>query len=78
MKKLKIISTMFWVFAALLTNVMCVHVAYSYSFMVCGIENKGFSAPASTAFLLGIPYLIGIIISVGLAIIFQNKSKERA
>jgi hypothetical protein len=46
--------------------------------MICGIENKGFSAPASTAFLLGIPYLIGIIISVGLAIIFQNKSKERA
>lgn len=76
MKKFKILSIIFWGFAALLTNVMCANVAYNYCSMVCGIKYKGFSAPASTAFLLGIPYLMGIIICVGLAIIFQKKLKE--
>lgn len=69
-------ATLFWVFAALLTNIMCAIVAYNYSSMVCGIEYKGYSAPASTAFLLGIPFLIGIIICVVLAIVFQKKAKE--
>ena len=78
MKKMGIISTIFWVISALLTNVMFASVAYNYSSMICGIEYKGFSAPASVAYLLGIPYLIGIIVCVVLAIIFQKKSKKSA
>ena len=76
MKKMKIISAIFWVISALLTNAMFANVAYNYSSMVCGIEYKGFSAPASAAFLVGIPYLIGIIICAVLAIVFQKKSKQ--
>jgi len=54
---------------------MCFVVAYNYRGMLCGIEHRGFSAPASIAFLSAIPFLTGIIMCVVLAIRFHRKSK---
>lgn len=73
MKKLSII---FGLLAALLSDIMCAVVAYKYRDMLCGIEHAGYSAPASTAFLLAIPYLIGIVICIVLAITFMKKSNH--
>ncbi len=76
MKKFKVVSIIFWVFSVLLSNVMCATVAYNYCHMVYSIKYEGFSAPANVAFVIAIPYLIGIIICAGLAITFQKKSRK--
>lgn len=72
---MKNLSTLFGVLAILLTNVMCGVVGFNYGKMVWGIENAGYSAPASTALLLGIPYLIGITVCVALALVFRAKKQ---
>lgn len=72
---MKNLSTLFGVLAILLTNVMCGVVGFNYGKMVWGIENAGYSAPASTALLLGIPYLIGIAVCVVLALVFRAKKQ---
>ncbi len=71
MKKL---SVCFWVLAALLSDIMCAVVAWNYCSMLWGIKYAGYSAPASTAFLLAIPFVIGIAISIALALFFKKKS----
>ena len=68
---MKALSTVFWVLAVLLSDVMCAVVAYNYCNMVNYAAN---SAPASAAFLAGIPYAIGIIVCVILAIFFKKKN----
>ena len=50
-------------------------VAFNYAGMLCGIEHKGFSTPANTAFYLAIPYYAGIAICVVLALVFNKKSR---
>lgn len=70
MKKL---STVFAWLAVLLSDIMCAVVAYNYRDILCGIEHAGYSAPASTAFLWAIPYLIGIVICVVMVISFRKK-----
>lgn len=72
MKKL---STIFAVLAILLSDVMCAVVAYNYCALEWGGKYEAWSAPASTALLLAIPYAIGIIICVVLAIIFKRKHR---
>ena len=72
MKKLCFI---FALFAVLLSDAMCFVVAYYYRDMLCGIEHLGFSAPASTAFIYAVPFLIGIAVCVILSIRFYKKSK---
>ena len=71
MKKLSII---FSTLAVLLSDIMCAVVAYNYCDLLWGGQYAGYSAPASTAFVYVIPYAIGIIVSVVLAIIFRKKS----
>ena len=71
MKKLPII---FSILAVLLSDIMCAVVAYNYCDLLWGGRYAGYSAPASTAFVYVIPYAIGIIVSVALAIIFRKKS----
>ena len=66
---------MFWIFAVLLSDVMCAVVAYTYCDMVWGIKYAGYSAPAWTALLVGIPYAVGIIICIVLAIFFMKKAE---
>lgn len=73
MKKLSVI---FGLLAILLSDTMCALVAYNYRGMLCGIEHAGYSAPASTAYLLAIPYIIGIVICVVLATTFTKKASH--
>lgn len=72
----KNLSTLFGFLAILLTNVMCSVVGFNYGKMVWGVENAGYSAPASTALLLGIPYLIGIIVCAVLALVFRAEKTD--
>ena len=70
MKKL---SYLFTALAIVLSDIMCLVVAYNYRDMLCGIEHAGYSAPASTAFLYAIPFVVGIIVCAVLAIRFRKK-----
>lgn len=76
MKKYNYLSYIFVVFAILLSDIMCAAVAYNYCNMQWAIQYKGYSAPASTAFLLLIPYAAGIVICVALAWLFHKKSQR--
>lgn len=72
---MKNLSTLFGILAILLSNVMCGVVGFNYGKMVWGIENAGYSAPASTALLLSIPYLIGIVVCVVLVFVFRKRKQ---
>ena len=62
--------------AILLSDVMCATVAFSYCDMLWGIRYASYSAPASTAFLLVIPYAAAIAVCTALAVIFWRKSAK--
>ena len=66
----------FAVLAVLLSDLMCAVVAYAYRDMLCGIEHLGYSAPARTAFLFAVLFLIGILVCVVLAIVLYRKAKK--
>ena len=72
MKKL---STVFFILAAVLSDIMCAVVAYYYRDMIFQIEYKGTSAPAYVAFFYGIPFAIGCIVCLILAIVFRKKAR---
>jgi len=73
MKKYKRLTGLFAALAILLSNDMCAAVAYSYcSLQWCG-RYGGCSAPADAAFLLCIPYGLGIAICVMLTCFFVKK-----
>ena len=67
------LSAVFWVLAALLSDVMCAVTAYSYCDMLWGIRYAGYSAPASVAFLTAIPYAVGIAVCVALALFLKRE-----
>ena len=71
MKKL---SVCFLILAVLLSDIICAVVAWNYSSMLWGIKYAGYSAPASTAFMLAIPFAVGIAICIGLALFFKKRS----
>ncbi len=73
MKKLSICFT---VLAILLSHIMCAVVAWNYCDMLWGIKYAGYSAPASTAFLSAIPFIVGIVICATLALFFRKKAGE--
>ena len=75
MKKFKVLRNVFIVLALLLSHLTCIAVAFQYAGMLCGVEHKGFSAPASTAFVLAIPYYIGTASCVALALVFHKKAR---
>ncbi len=72
MKKYKYLSYIFIALAILLSDVMCATVAYDY----CAMQRGMNSAPASVAFLLAIPYAIGIAICVILAWVFCIRHRK--
>ena len=72
---MKKISNIFIVLAIILSDVMCAVVAYSYSNMQWGIKYAGYSAPAWVAFYYGLPYGIGIIVCIIVAIMLRKKGK---
>ena len=67
------LSYLFAGLAIVLSNIMCFVVAYNYRDMLCGIAHSGYSAPASTALLYAIPFVVGIIVCVVLAIVLHKK-----
>ena len=74
MKKL---SFAFWIIAVLLSDWMCAAVAYHYCDLLWGGKYAGYSAPASTAFIYAIPFLIGIIASIAAAVICGRKAAKK-
>lgn len=72
---MKKISNIFGLLSVLLSDVMCAVVGFNYGKMVWGIENAGYSAPASVAFIWAIPFLIGIVICVILAVVMRKNGK---
>lgn len=64
--------------AILLSDVMCAAVAWNYGKMLWGVEKAGYSAPASVALLGAIPFLIGILICLALALFFHKKAGRQA
>jgi hypothetical protein len=72
MKKL---SNVFGLLAVLLSNVMCAVVAYNYCDIKWGIRYAAYSAPTYVAFLCAIPYLIGIIVCVFIAVVLGRKER---
>ena len=74
MKKLSIV---FWILAVLLSDYMCAVMAYNYCDLSWGGKYAGYSAPASTAFLYGIPFVVGILVSIILAIVFRKKAEKQ-
>lgn len=73
MKKYKTLSWVFIAAAVLLSDAMCAAVAFQYCDMLWRIQCQGFSAPASTSFLLAIPFAAGIVVCALLAWYFHNK-----
>ena len=71
---MKTLSTVFWILAVLLSDVMCAVASYNYCDMVWGIRYAGYSAPASTAFLTAIPFVIAITVCIVLALFFKKKA----
>ena len=69
-----VLSTVFKLLAVLLSDVMCAVVAFNYCDMLWGIKYAGYSAPANAALLTAIPYVIGIIVCVILAVFYSKKS----
>ncbi|MEG0895593.1 MAG: hypothetical protein RSE07_03255 [Oscillospiraceae bacterium] len=75
MKKL---SVVFGILAILLSNIMCAVVAYNYSSLLwCG-KYGGCSAPADVAFLYAIPFIVGIIVCVVVAVLLYKKSAKQS
>lgn len=72
--RMKQLSILFGILAILLSDIMCAVVAYNYCDMLWGSQYAGYSAPASTAFVYAIPFVIGIIVCVVLAIVFRRKA----
>lgn len=72
---MKKVSCLFVVLAVLLSDVMCAVVAFNYRKMLWGVKNAGYSAPASTAFISAIPFLIGIVICTILAVVIEKKRR---
>ena len=71
MKKL---SAVLWILAVLLSDIMCAVTAYNYCDLQWDGKYAGYSAPASIAFLYAIPFALGIIVSIVLAIICGKKA----
>jgi len=64
------------VLAFIISNINTEFTVYNYRGMQCGIEHLGFSAPASTAILFGIPgYIIVLIFLISAYFLYNNSNK---
>ena len=72
--RVKKLSVIFGLLAVLLSDVMCAVVAYNYCELLWGGQYAGYGAPAGTAFLYAVPYVIGIAVCAILALVFRKKA----
>ena len=77
MKVYRVIHIIFLLSAVILSDVMCAVVAYNYCALQWGEQYAGYSAPASTAFLYIIPYGLGIVFCIILALFFYKRQKAK-
>ena len=70
---MKKISNIFIALAVILSDVMCAVVAYNYCAMQWGVKYAGYSAPASVAFLYAIPYGIGSVVCIVVAVVLRKR-----
>lgn len=70
---MKRIQKVAYIVAAMISNLMCATVAYKYCELQWGIEYRGYSGPASVAFLWAIPYIICIGVCLVLAKVSAKK-----
>lgn len=70
------LARIFAALAVLLSHLMCAVVAYNYCALDWGGRYAGYSAPASTAFLLCIPYAGGIALCAAAARLFYKKYQK--
>ncbi len=74
---MKVLSTVFFILAVILSDIMCAVIAYNYCNLLWGIKYAGYSAPAETAFLAAAPYAAGIAVCVILALYFRRRAVVR-
>ena len=72
----KLLSVVCWIAAVILSDIMCAVVAYHYCDLLWGGKYAGYSAPADTAFILAVPFIIGIIICIVFAVVFRKKADK--
>ncbi len=68
------LSVFFWILAVFLSDYMSAVVAYNYCDLQWDGKYAGYSVPASTAFLSGIRFALGIIACIVLAIVCGKKA----
>jgi len=76
-KKFRILAVASIAVAVILSNIMCANVVFEYSNLIWGIEYAHYSAPANAAFLLAIPYIVGILICIIISLVFLRKSNYK-
>lgn len=72
MKKL---SNIFIALAIILSNVMCAVVGYNYGILYLGGRYGMYSAPAWVALLYAIPFGIGILVCLVMAMVMRRRGK---
>ena len=73
MEKNRVIPKLFIAFSILIFGAMCAVVGYNYASLEYAGKYLGASAPASTAFVLEVPFLAAILVLIVLAKRFSNK-----
>lgn len=73
---MKKISNIFIILAVILSNIMCAVVAYGFCNMQWGIKYAGYSAPEWVAFLYAIPYGIGIVLCIIVAVVLRKRESK--
>ena len=76
MKNYKAYAISSIVVALILSHIMCIHIAYTYCDMLWGVEYAGYSAPAGVAFVLLIPYMVGVMIALLAALLLLKKANR--
>lgn len=67
------LSKFFIILAILLSDAMCAVVGFNYADLLLGEKYAGYSAPPNTAFLLGIPFVLGIALCVFVSVLLRKK-----
>jgi len=82
MKKYRVVRIILVIIGLILSHAMCVHVALEYGYLLMSMKyvTNGTvpisSAPPWVAFLLAIPYLIGIIVVLGSVYFLKSRYKN--